>query len=175
MSGSCVDTSRQKGRLRESSSFEFSSLPCLIARVTKATFSHFWASAVFHTGKSRTKRDLWMQSQLCQYTPRRTSLRKRVLQINLPHYSTCTAVERRARRVWDREEGGLVQRVGHSVEGRSSQDRNWAPGATLPGTPGLSPPESIEDAQWPLTQHHFQGEPQLGDWNTWLISPQQQT
>ena len=77
----------------------------------------------------------------------KTDIPQKACPSNLPHYSTCTAVERRARRVWDREEGGLVQRVGHSVEGRSSQDRNWAPGATLPGTPGLSPPESIEDAQ----------------------------
>lgn len=39
------------------------------------------------------------------HTPRLTFLRKRALQINLPNDSTCTAVERRARRVWGRGRG----------------------------------------------------------------------
>lgn len=45
-------------------------------------------------------------------------------------------------------QAGLGQRGrGPSAEGWSSQDRNLAPRATLPGTPGLSLPESTEDAQ----------------------------
>lgn len=145
MSGLCVDISWQKGRLRETSFFEFSSSLCLTARVTKATFSHFWVSTVFHTGKSKTKRELWKQSQLCQYTPRLTSLRKRVLQINLPHYSTCTAVEGRARRVWGREEGGLVQRGGPARTG------TWPPGQPCQGPQAslFQSPQRMRNDHWP--------------------------
>lgn len=139
-----MDISGQKGRLRETRFFEFSSSLCLTARVTKATFSHFWASTVFHTESPRQKGSCESRVN-CASTPRLTSLRKTCPSDKPPplfHLHCCrgegqAGLGQRGR--------GLVQRGGPARTG------TWPPGQPCQGPQAslFQSPQRMRNDHWP--------------------------